>query len=111
VFNISVIDEAIHLAHDGINSLLFGNLCSISILISVENHVLDSCFLSVSLSCQSNDLLILFDALCFDITFVNIQIQNDLEESFQSGSGTINAIEGIETHWLNTINIECFDFF
>jgi hypothetical protein len=47
MFNISIVDKAIDLGYDIVYCILFVDICGISIIATVLDHILDSCLSAI----------------------------------------------------------------
>lgn len=108
--DISLVNEPFDLLDYGLDGILFGNMSSVAVLSAIIRHELDSCFHTPKIGCHINQVFVLLQTLSFKISFIDVEIQYDLEECLQGCSGTVNAFECVETQWRNAICIERFKF-
>lgn len=109
VLYVSVVDVAVNLLEDSRDGVLLGNVSSIAVLASIVLHELHSGLHASQVGRHINQVLILLQALGLQISLVNVEVQHNLEEGLQRGSGAVNALESVETQWRDAISIECFE--
>ena len=109
VRHISLVNEAIDLLQNSRDGCLLGHMGCIAILATTLDHVLHPCFRATEVGLELDHILILFKAFLLKISFVDVQVEDDLEESLERCFGTLDAVKGIETHWLNAVYIKAFN--